>query len=449
MPSARTMSLLKDPIPRLFWRLSPPAILGMLVSGLYNFVDGVFVGQITGPQGLAAITASFPLTILSQGISALVGVGSAALYSRLLGAGDKKAASSVLPLVILLNLAINGLFVAAALPFLRPLLIFLGAQEEAITLGIDYARIVVYGAFFGNLASSVNMLIRAEGHMGKAMVIVASGAVANIILDPIFMLSLGMGIKGAAWATVASQALSAILSLGYFIVDAGVARARLGLSRSDLRLCLPILSVGCSALALPTLSLLQSGLTLKAIAVFGRPGDLALVGSCLRIYQLMIVPLWGTAQSLQPLLGTNYGAGYRQRMRASFWVFTLYSSLIALILWLPVLFIPRQLLGLFISDAAMIGRGSLYLRVFLVSYPLSAFMLNGLTLFQAINRPIEAACLAIGKFLVLFAPFLFLLSRALGPIGVFLASPAADLLTILLGQVVVFRALSLKESPRT
>jgi putative MATE family efflux protein len=433
MASSRTLSLLEDPIPRLFLKLSPAGILGMVIIGLYNLVDGIFVGRIVGPSGLSAVTVSFPLALLGSSLSGLVGVGAASLYSRLLGSGDKERSGRIFVLQIVLNLAFWGIFCLLVLPFLSPLLSFLGAQDSTMDMACDYALIILLGTIFSNLMSSANMLIRAEGHMNTAMSIMAVGALLNCVLDPVFMLPLGMGIRGAAWATVISQAVSAALSLLYFFLGKGASKPSFRLRSGFLRDSLGILSVGVSAMALPVLTLLQTAILLRAVKSYASADELAVIGAATRVFQMMVIPIWGTSQALQPLAGTNYGAGRLNRVRKAYAVFVLCATVIALILWIPVIAFSRQILGWFLSDGPILDRGAVYLRLYLLAFPFYGFMMMTLTLFQSTGKAFLAALLTVGKFIGFFLPALMVLGPALKADGVFLATPAADACTLALG----------------
>lgn len=434
MASSRTLSLLEDPILKLFLRLSPAGILGMLIIGIYNTVDGIFVGRIVGPSGLTAVTVSFPLVLAGSSLSGLVGVGAASLYSRLLGRRESTRAGGVLAIMTILNLGCWAVFFFALLPFLRPILFFLGADASTIGMAYDYAVIVLSGTIFANLMSSANMLIRAEGHMNTAMAIMALGALLNCVLDPILMIPLRLGVAGAAWATVASQALSALLSFLYYFSGRGAVRPSLALGRGTFRESLRILAVGVSAMALPVLNLLQYAIILRAVKVYASSDDLAVVGAATRILQMIVIPIWGTAQALQPLAGTNYGAGKHDRVKRAYLAFTLCATLIAVLTWLLTSLFARQILGWFMSDPAILERGAGYLRLFLVTFPFYGYMMMTLTLFQATGKALIAAVMTVGKFLAFFAPALLALGPLLGARGVFLASPAADLCTLALGS---------------
>ncbi len=433
MASARTLSLLEDPILKLFAKLSPAGILGMAIIGIYNLVDGIFVGRIVGSSGLTAVTVSFPLAILGSSFSGLVGVGAASLYSRLLGQGDKERAGGVFFLMLILNIICWALFYALVLPFLSQILIFLGAEPEILSMARGYALIVLGGTLFANLMSSANMLIRAEGHMNTAMGIMALGALLNVILDPLFMIGLGWGVEGAAWATIISQALSALLSILYLLRRTSSCRPHFKLSSGMVGESLGILAVGLSAMALPVLTLLQFAIIFRAVKVYASSSEFAVIGAATRVFQMMFIPIWGTSQALQPLVGTNYGAGRMDRVRRGFSLFSLCSTLIAFALWVPVSIFSRQILGWFISDPQILDHGTGYLRLYLITFPLYGYMMMTLTLFQATGKALIAALMAVGKFVGFFLPALLILGPKLGANGIFLASPVADICTILVG----------------
>lgn len=434
MASSRTVSLLEDPILALFLKLSPAGILGMLIIGIYNTVDGVFVGRIVGPDGLTAVTLSLPLVLGGSSFSGLVGVGAASLYSRLIGSGDRERSGRVLLLVTLLNLLLWALFLASVLPFVEPLLRFLGATDSTIGMAKGYALIVLSGTIFANLMSSVNMLIRAEGRMNSAMSIMAVGAVINCALDPVLMLAFDMGVAGAAWATVLSQALSALVGYLYYASGRGAVKPVPGLGRGWMADAREILAVGFSAMALPVLNLLQYAVILRAAAVYAAPEDLAVIGAASRIMQMIIIPVWGACTALQPLAGTNYGAGNHARVRRAFAVFSVCATAISTLLWLLVSVFARSVLGWFLPGGAILDRGAGYLRLYLLTFPFLGFMMMTLTLFQSTGKALIAAVLTIGKFLAFFVPALLLLGPALGARGVFLSPPVADLCTIVVGS---------------
>jgi len=432
MRTARTASLLEDGILSLFFRLAPSGILGMAISGIYSLVDGIYIGRIVGREGLTAVTLTFPLMVLASGISSLIGVGSASIYSRYLGAKDENRASRVFPLLIALNVVLSGAFAAAIIPFLPRLLVFLGAEGESLRLGARYGAIVLGGAVFGSLQGSTNVLIRAEGRMRTAMIVLASGALLNIALDAVFMIPVRWGVVGAAAATVASQGAGAAIGVWYFLSGKAAARPRLKADGESLRIARGILSVGASALALPLLTLAQSAIILRSVTVYGYAADIPVVGAATRVFQLLAIPLWGISQAYLPGSGTNYGAGRIDRVRRSWRVFTAASTILAFALWIPAMAFPRAFLSLFLNDPALLSWGENNLRAYLISFPALGFLLTTLTLLQSTGRALAASLLTAGKFLLFFVPALLVLVPRIGVTGVFLAAPIADAIVLAL-----------------
>ena len=213
----RQEKLLNEKPSLLFLKLSVPGIIGMLVFGFYQFVDGIFVGQFVGPSGMGAVGLIYPFSLLNNGIAGLIGTGAASIVSRAIGSGKNDILKKIFPAIFLLNFIICAAVTAVSIIFAPQVVSFMGGEGEMLKLGVTYMRVVVAGTFFINFAASSNMLIRSEGMIREAMVILGSGAVLNLILDPLLMLVFDMGIAGAAAATVISQAVSMGLSLVFLI----------------------------------------------------------------------------------------------------------------------------------------------------------------------------------------------------------------------------------------
>jgi Na+-driven multidrug efflux pump len=199
------------------------------------------------------------------------------------------------------------------------------------------------------------------------------------------MIPLGMGLEGAAWATLASQGFSLVLSFLWFLSPRASVRLELRPSRHFLADLGSTLSVGISAMAIPVLSMTQAAIIFRAVRAWGKPKDIAVIGAAIRVYQLIFVPIWGASQALQPVAATNYGAGKRERVHRAWLVFSLASTLLAVLLWLPVTAFPRPILPGSCAEANG-RRRALYLRLYLSSFPFYGFMMMSLTLFQSTMR---------------------------------------------------------------
>ena len=234
----RTKLLTKNPWP-LMIELSIPAVLGMVVVGLYNMMDSIFVGQMVGDVQMGAISVSYPLTLINAGSAAMLGVGSASVLSRAIGKKDENTIKKIMGNLVAMVLLLSVIYTVVGMVFTRQLLSLTGASDNILNYAEKYLRIIFAGSLFVNFFQSANMVIRGEGQLKKAMTIIASGAILNIILDPIFISILnpyGMGIEAAAYATIFSQFVQAAITLWYFCrgicsVDAD---SDLGTADSDL-----------------------------------------------------------------------------------------------------------------------------------------------------------------------------------------------------------------------
>jgi putative MATE family efflux protein len=432
--------ILTGDLRRLYFRLTVPASVSLFVLGLYQFTDGIFVGRLVGPEALGAVGLVYPFTLTSNGIYSLIGIGSASLLSRAIGAGRRRVIEAAFGNLLWLNIVFSAVQLAAGFLFAREIVAFLGGSGEMLDLGERYLKVLVLGAPCMNFASSANVLIRAEGRMKSAMYIMSGGMILNVILDPLFIAGFDLGVTGAALATVTAQSVTAALSLLYFLRGGSVVRIRtdrLTLSRHAWE----ILTVGLSGMALPVMTIVQIALVMKSTVAFGTPEHLIIVSAIIKVLNFIFVPIWGSFQGIQPLVGINYGAGEFGRVRRGFGIFALYSSLIAAVMWAVVMLAPTAVLSLFITDQEVTRLGIPALRLYLCNFPLYGYMLTVIALFQALGRSGPAAFLVVSRMSIFFIPAILLLPRLIGLEGVWLATPASDAVVIVIGTVMVTREL--------
>jgi putative MATE family efflux protein len=427
-------------VKRLYFRLMLPASVSLFVLGLYQFTDGIFVGRLVGPTALGAVGLVYPFTLVSNGIFSLIGIGSASLLSRAIGAGRRRVIEACFGNLLWLNLIFSSLQLWAGLVYAEEIVAFLGGEGRMLEEGVRYLRVIVLGAPLMNFASSANVVIRAEGRMKSAMYIMAGGMLFNILLDPLFIAGFGLGVVGAGLATVTAQSLTALFSLLYFLYGGSIVPVRLAHLRLT-RHVGEILRVGVSGMALPVMTIVQIALVLRVTDLYGRPEHLIIVSAMLKILNFIFVPIWGSFQGMQPLVGINYGAGNFERVRRGFAVFALYSSLIAAGLWAMVMLAPAQVLGLFITDPAIARLGIPVIRLYLCNFPLYGYMLTVIALFQALGRSGPAAFLVVSRMSIFFIPAILLLPRLIGLPGVWLATPASDTVVLVIGTIMVSREL--------
>lgn len=424
--------LLTKPPKQLLIQLSIPAVMGMFVIGLYPLMDGIFAGQIIGQVAMAACGVAMPLTYINSGIATLLGMGSASVLARALGKGDQGVVNKVMGNLIFWVLVCSAITTVGGLLLAPYFLDLVGATGEIKALGIRYLHIIFLGSVFVNFTQSANMVIRGEGLMKKAMLIMALGAAMNIALDPILMMALGdFAIEGAALATVLSQITQALVTYHYFRKQSQ--QVKIGPIRIEKELSGQVFAVGVSAMMMQLLFMIQQTLLYKMAFQYGGEMHGTLMAAAIRMYGFSFIPLWGMSQGLQPVVGTNFGAKRYDRVAASVRFFSWGGLLLAGFFWILALALPGQILQLFGVEASLIAQGVGYFRLFYMSFVLYGVMVMAVTFFQAIGDGKKASLIVLGRQLVVFVPLALLLPQWLGVAGVWLAQPLVDTVIILLG----------------
>lgn len=424
--------LLTKPPKQLLIQLSIPAVMGMFVIGLYPLMDGIFAGQIIGQVAMAACGVAMPLTYINSGIATLLGMGSASVLARALGKGDQGVVNKVMGNLIFWVLVCSAITTVGGLLLAPYFLDLVGATGEIKALGIRYLHIIFLGSVFVNFTQSANMVIRGEGLMKKAMLIMGLGAAMNIVLDPILMMALGdFAIEGAALATVLSQITQALVTYHYFRKQSQ--QVKIGPIRIEKELSGQVFAVGVSAMMMQLLFMIQQTLLYKMAFQYGGEMHGTLMAAAIRMYGFSFIPLWGMSQGLQPVVGTNFGAKRYDRVAASVRVFSWGGLLLAGFFWILALALPGQILQLFGVEASLIAQGVGYFRLFYMAFVLYGVMVMAVTFFQAIGDGKKASLIVLGRQLVVFVPLALLLPQWLGVAGVWLAQPLVDTVIILIG----------------
>ncbi len=435
-------SLLNGNVFKTMLSLSVPAILGMVVIGLYNFMDAVFVGRMVGPEAMTAVKVSYPFTLMNSGIATLIGTGSASVLSRAVGRKDQdtidRIMGNLIALVVLLSLIITGVGEF----FTTGLLSLSGAKGEILAQAEKYLKVVFIGSLFVNFAQSANMVMRGEGKLKTAMGIMAAGALLNIALDPLLITVAGKenGVLGAAWATVISQVLQAAFTLWYFRKKSD--NVRINKIKIHGSLVGPVLSVGVSAMLMQVMTMVQQTIMYNTVERWGGGSWQTILGACLSLQSFAFIPLWGISQGFQPAVGTNYGAKQFDRVRSFTKVFMVAATVLALVFYLPVMLSPKGMLGMFITDEAICVQGAPMLRVLFSTYICYGVLILAITFFQAIGKAGAASAMALLRQVLLFLPLVVLLPTVFSvPVqGVFYAQMFTDLTVLLIGVVLLTRA---------
>jgi len=435
--------LTKSPV-RLMFQLGIPGIVGMVVIGLYPFMDGVFAGNIIGQSAMAACSVAMPLTLVNNGISTLLGVGSASILSRALGKGDKKTVDQIMGNLIFWVLVLSATVMILGILFAPQFLDLVGATGEIKELGVRYLRVLFLGSIFVNFAQSSNMVIRGEGHLKIAMGIMGAGAVLNIILDPIFMYAMGSrGIEGAAIATVLSQLITAVVSVYYFKKKSKVVKINHIAMKKDI--FGEMFAVGFSAMMMQVMTLIQQSLMYKMSFKYGGTDNGILMAAALRIFAFSFIPLWGLSQGMQPVIGTNYGAKIYSRVKAGLKVFNWGALVLAGLFYLPIMLFPRQILHMFGVENDILTAGIPHFRMLYSIFIVYGFMIISVVFFQSIGDAKKAGILVIFRQLVVFVPSIIILPRAFGIDAVWYTQPLVDFIMTAISAVLI--VLTVKRFP--
>lgn len=424
----RSQRLAEGSIPRLLLTFSAPAIVGMLAQALYNIVDRIFIGQALGPLGLAGATVSFPVMLIQMAFGMLIGFGATALVSIRLGERQLDQAEHVLGNAAVLLAGVTGVLSLVGLVLIDPLLVLFGASQQVLPYAREYLQVIILGAVFQSLGFGLNAVIRGEGNPRVAMVTMLIGALLNVVLDPLFLFGFGWGMRGAAAATVLSQAVCATWVLSYFLRG----RSLLRLRRRNLALrwsvCRSIIAIGSPPFAMQLAASVLNALLNNQLSRHG--GDLAIsaMGIVWAIVMFIAMPIIGINQGVQPIIGFNYGARKYDRVLRALLTAILAATLVSTSGFLVVMLIPDRVIQLFSrNDPALQQLGVHALRTCLLMLPIVGFQIVSANYFQAVGKPRKAMLLTLSRQVLLLIPAILILPGCFGLSGVWAAFPIADL----------------------
>ncbi len=413
----------------LLIRMSLPAAVAMIINALYNIVDTIFVGQGVGPLAVAALAIAFPIQIIVSSFAQAIGVGSASIASWRLGEQRPDEAAKVVGTAYSAVVIITLVLVVLVVVLMDPILRLFGATERILPFAREYLFYVAGGFFFFSLSMCMSTLIRAEGHARASMTGMIVGAVLNMILDPVFIFGLHTGVKGAAIATVISQMAACAYFFSFYLRKKSFIR----ISRKDLRV-----SFGClkeiALLGFPAF-VQSAGMSLLALIInnsLGRYGGdeaIAIYGMVHRLVSLIIFPVLGVAQGLQPIAGYNYGARDFHRVRTGLVTAVLTAFTVSVFGFLIMELFPQLCIRMFTSDEALRVSGSPVIRIMGMFIPLAAIQITGSTFFQSIGKPREAFILGLSRQFLILIPIVLVLPRIMGVSGIWYAFPLADLVS--------------------
>ena len=439
-------------IPKLLLSLAIPAIIANLVNSLYNIVDQIFIGHGVGYLGNAATSVAFPLTTICMAIGLMVGLGASANFNLEIGRKNPEKAKMIVGTAVTL-LVISGLVIMTVTNiFLKDLLYLFGATELTIDYAVEYTRITSFGIPFLLFSTGFNPIIRADGSPIYSMLSVLTGAILNTILDPVFIFVCGWGMSGAAWATLISQILSAVMCALYFIWFRNV-RVKIKDFIPKLNIAKIIASVGISSfifqISTMVIQIVSNNMLKKygADSIYGSDIPIAIAGITSKISLIFLAVVIGIIQGAQPIFGYNYGAKNYKRVRDTLKLAIISSFIFSLFAFALFMFAPRPLISLFGEGSELyFDFGTKYLRVFLFFTFLNGIQIASTTFFQAIGKAVKGAILSLIKQVIFLLPLLIVLPIFMGVEGVMFAAPISDFIAFISATIMLF--FELKHMPK-
>lgn len=436
----RSKQLGEDKVSRLLFRFSIPAIIAMLVNAIYNIVDRIFIGHGVGSLGIGATTLGFPIMLIMMAFTMLIGIGANALVSIRLGQNRKEEAEGIFGNAFVLLIVFSLLFTVLGSIFLEPLLRLMGASDNIMPYAKDYLQIILLGGVFQAIGMGMNNFIRSEGNPRIAMYTMLVGAVSNTILDPIFIFVFDWGMKGAAIATIMSQALSAVCVMLYFLRGKSLLKIHMRSLRLRLSYIGNIFSLGAASFAMQVAASVLNFIMNKSLSTYG--GDIAISGMGIvnSITTLMIMPIFGINQGVQPIIGYNYGAQKYDRVKEAYKLAVIFATIIVVTGWIATRLFPQQLVYLFNNDdQELISFGTKAIKRFLIFLPVVGFQIVSANYFQAVGKPLYSALLGLSRQVLLLIPALLILPIFFGLNGIISAGPLSDSISSCITGIFIFR----------
>lgn len=411
------------------WKLSFPAMIGMLMIGINAFVDMAFVGHLVGEEAVSGLSLSIVYTAILFALGMLVAEGSASILSRSIGENDLTKQELVFGNMLAMSLIV-GLILIIPAYFSNFLIRSLGAEGIVLQAGEDYLSIALCGGIFTVIGMACNFLIRAEGKIKVAMIITACGMFLNMLLDPIFIKYFDWGIKGAAWATVVSMAIAASCNLYYFASGKAsfpINWKKIGIQKLIIK---DVMNTGFSSFTMNSMSLVQQWFVFLAIDQYGTTSDIGVFGATLRTMMLAIIPVFGIVRAFQPVVGINFGAKNYKRVREAITIFTIAGVALITLIWIPIILSPDSVIKIILPSQILTADDLLNVRCLYALLPLFPIAFLCMSLYQAIGNAQIATLLSISRQLIIFIPLILLLPKYFGVRGVYLTYFVADAILI-------------------
>ena len=410
----RLNELDKAPIGKLLFKYSLPSVVGMVVMSVYNIIDRMFIGQGVGPDAIAGLAITFPVMNVSAAFGVLIGGGAGARTSIVLGQGKKRTAEEILGNSLVMTLLLGTFYLTLFAIFIDEVLILFGASETTLPYARDFMMYMLPGLLINNLTFSFSNIMRSTGYPKKAMWANFIGAGMNVILAPIFIFGLKWGIKGAAIATE----ISMFISMLYV----------------HLR---PIIAVGAAPCIVNTAGCVINAVLNHTVFKYGGDQSVAAMGILMTVSQLAIMFVLGVCMGMQPIVGFNFGAKRYDRLKRTYWLTVAVGTTVCLIATLMSELMPEYLARIFTTDPGLIDSSAHSFRLANMVFWVAGFQIVTTNFFQSLGEATKSIFMSLSRQVICLLPLLFILPPLLKLDGVWYCFPVSDLLSALIGVVLL------------
>ena len=422
------------PIGGLLFKLALPTVTAQLINMLYNIVDRIFIGHIEGIGDLAltGVGVCMPIIMTVSAVAALVSSGGAPRASIAMGEKKMDSAEKILGNCFSLQLVISAILTAILLIFNRPLLLAFGASENTIEYACDYMNIYAIGTVFVQLTLGMNAFVTAQGYSKIAMLSVVIGAATNIALDPLFIYVFGMGVRGAALATVISQSFSTVWVLSFLFSKKALIRLKTENMRISAKVIFPCLGLGMASFMMQASESVISVCFNSSLLEYG--GDIAVGAMTIlsSVMQFAMLPMNGIAQGAQPILSYNFGAKNAARVKKTYRLLLISCLTYSVLLWSSIMIFPRLLPTVFTPDAALVDFTASVIRIYFGGLIIFGAQIACQMTFVSLGKALSSVTVAVVRKFVLLLPLIYIVPQFMADktLGVYTAEPIADIIAV-------------------
>lgn len=411
----------------ILWKLSFPAIVAMVLFGLNAFMDTVYIGQLMDKMALSGVAIAYPLTSIMLGLGSWAGTGAGNLLSIALGKNDQETQGKIIGNTTTFMILTTVIFALPAYFFAEPLLQMMGGEGQILMYGVEYFKVTLFASPLWVYGLGLNFIIRAEGKMKQAAILMSYGLIVNLILTPIFIQYLEMGVEGAGWATNIGMLVYCLT--GYFYFKKGKASfpAHINSLSYDSSIFSSIAKMGFPAFIMTIMSMIQAIVVFNAIVEVGTEDDLAFFAAANRLQLFLMTPLFGLMRALQPVVGINFGAQQYQRVKEAFILFSKTGFFLVAPFWIALTIFPEIVLRLVLPNMIFQPEHLWNFRIYMLVLPILPVVFMALTYLPAIEQPKYASIIGLARQLIFYVPVMWFLPKWIGISGIYYGATAIDI----------------------